>query len=316
MGVPLGLRQFGGGFIYHLSDTLMSIGRVVGMNYRNPYTEQQALFSKVKQHPFIKPVLEKGKMLRYGAKTIPEGGYWSIPKNYGDGFLIVGDSSSLLNPARLKGIHLAIKSGVLAAETIFAALKQNDTSESTLAQYDRKLRDSFVYKEMYKNRNFHPMLEHGVLSAPGFFLRNIGGGFKKRPPVKEDHLYMQKLSEYFGGQAPDPKEHQVRADGKLTFNKIDSVYYSGTAHEEEQPSHLKVADLDICATKCVEEYGNPCQFFCLALVYEMEEVDGGKRLKINASNCVHCKTCDIADPYGIITWVNPEGGGGPNYDGL
>lgn len=316
MGLPLGSNQFGGGFVYHLSDTLMAIGLVVGMNYKNPYTEPQTLFSQMKTHPFIAEPLKKGKMVRYGAKSLPEGGFWSIPKNYGDGFLIVGDSSSLLNPARLKGIHLAIKSGMLAAETIFDALKKDDFSESALSLYDQKLKGSLVHKEMYKYRNFPHMFHHGVASAPGFVLKNIFSGFKSRPQVSEDHLAMQKVQEFYGTTQVDPERQRVKADGKLTFNKIDSVYYSGTEHEENQPSHLRVSDLNICATKCAEEYGNPCRFFCPAQVYEIEEVDGTRRLKINASNCVHCKTCDIADPYGIITWVNPEGGGGPNYDGL
>lgn len=316
MGFPLGNRQFGGGFVYHLSDTLMSIGLVIGMNYKNPFTEPQALFSQMKKHPEIRKMLEKGKMVRYGAKSIPEGGFWSIPKNHGDGFLIVGDSSSLLNPARLKGIHLAMKSGMEAAETIFAALKAEDTSPKMLGAYADRLKGSFVHKEMYRFRNFPHMFHKGVASAPGFVLKNLFSGFKTKPALKEDHLAMRKLSEHFGAQVPSPEAHRPKADGKLTFNKIDSVYYSGTEHDEDQPSHLHVADLNICATKCVEEYGNPCQYFCPAFVYEMEEVDGKKQLKINASNCVHCKTCDIADPYGIITWVNPEGGGGPKYDGL
>ncbi|MCK4856504.1 MAG: electron transfer flavoprotein-ubiquinone oxidoreductase [candidate division Zixibacteria bacterium] len=316
MGYPLGNSQFGGGFIYHLSDTLMSIGLVVGLNYRNPFTESQALFSQMKAHPHIRSMLEKGKMVRYGAKTIPEGGYWSIPRNYGDGFLITGDSSSLLNPARLKGIHLAMKSGMLAAETIFDALKKDDTSAATLSAYNGKLRDSFVHKEMFKYRYFPHMFHRGIASAPGFILKNLFTGFRKRPPVAADHLSMQKLQDYFGSQVPDPEATRPKADGKLIFNKIDSVYYSGSTHEEDQPAHLQIGDLDTCVTKCAEEYGNPCRLFCPASVYEIEENEGRRQLKINASNCVHCKTCDIADPYGNITWVNPEGGGGPNFDGL
>ncbi len=316
MGYPLDMQTFGGGFIYNLSDTLMSIGLVVGLNYRNPFTEPQALFSKMKQHPYIARLLAPGKMVRYGAKAIPEGGYWSIPKNYGDGFLIVGDSSAFLNPARLKGIHLAMKSGMLAAETIFEALKAGDTSEAKLAAFDRKWRSSYIYSEMYGQRNFHFMFERGVWSAPGFVFKHFFRGFGVRPDASEDHLSMRKTGEYFGTQRPQPEQWRPKPDGKMIFNKLDSVYYSGTNHDEDQPAHLHVADLNICATKCVEEYGNPCQYFCPAQVYEMEEHNGGKQLKINASNCVHCKTCDIADPYAIITWVVPEGGGGPKYDGL
>ncbi len=316
MGYPLDMQTFGGGFIYNLSDTLMSIGLVVGLNYLNPFTEPQALFSKMKLHPFIADILSKGKMLRYGAKAIPEGGYWSIPKNYGDGFLIVGDSTAFLNPARLKGIHLAMKSGMLAAETIFESLKKGDNSEKSLSEYDRKWRASYIYNELYSQRNFHYMFENGPLSAPGFVAKHLFTGFTTMPKMHEDHLNMRKLKVHFAGTPPTPDQWRPKPDGKLIFNKLDSVYYSGTNHDEDQPSHLQVSDTNICATICVEEYGNPCQYFCPAQVYEMEEVGNGKKLKINASNCVHCKTCDIADPYGIITWVVPEGGGGPKYDGL
>lgn len=319
MGYPLDRQTFGGGFIYTLSDTLMSIGLVVGLNYRNPFTEPQALFSRMKTHPFVSKQLEGGKMIRYGAKAIPEGGYWSIPKNYGDGFLITGDSTAFLNPARLKGIHLAMKSGMLAAETIFESLRKNDFTESTLSSYDQKWRSSFVYRELYGQRNFHHMFEHGIWSAPGFVLRQLLKGpkaFRGKPHIIEDHLNMRKLADYFGASRPAPEKWRPKPDSKSIFSKLDSVYYSGTNHEEDQPSHLQVSDTDICATRCAEEYGNPCQFFCPAQVYEIELIDGKRKLKINASNCVHCKTCDIADPYGIITWVPPEGGGGPKYDGL
>lgn len=316
LGYPLDNETFGGGFMYNLTDKLMQIGIVVGMNYRNPFTEPQALYSRMKQHPFVKDILSKGKMVRYGAKALPEGGYWSIPKAYGDGFLIVGDSASFLNPARLKGIHLAMKTGMLAAETIFDALKSGDTSEATLSKYDTRWKASYVHKELYKSRYFHPMFERGMFSAPGYILKNIWRGFKKPPKVIPDYQNMRQLKDYFGKDVPKPESWRSKPDGKLIFNKLDSVYYSGTNHDEDQPSHLIVHDTDICATRCVEEYGNPCQFFCPANVYEMEDTAEGKRLKINASNCVHCKTCDIADPYAIITWVVPEGGGGPQYDGL
>jgi electron-transferring-flavoprotein dehydrogenase len=319
MGFPLDQQTFGGGFIYNLSDTLMAIGLVVGLNYRNPFTEPQALFSQMKTHPFIARLLEKGKMIRYGAKAIPEGGYWSVPKNYGNGFLITGDATAFLNPARLKGVHLAIKSGMLAAETIFAALKKSDFSDTALSLYDQKWRSSIIYQELYGQRNFHHMFEHGVWSAPGFVAKRLlraPGAFRRRPPISEDHFNMRKLADYFGSSVPTPEQWRPKSDGKLTMNKLDAVYFSGTHHEEDQPSHLLVSDPEICATKCVTEYGNPCQFFCPAQVYEMADEATGRRLKINASNCVHCKTCDVADPYGIITWVTPEGGGGPKYDGL
>ena len=315
-GWPLSSRQFGGGFIYALSTTRLSVGLVVGLDYEDPRFDPHNAFQQFKTHPWVKRLLEGGQMVRYGAKTIPEGGYFSIPNTAMDGGLIVGDSAGFLNSQRLKGIHLAMKSGMLAAETIFEALQKEDFSHATLGGFEQRWQSSWLKDELWKVRNFHQGFEGGFWSGivhGGLQLVTGGRGLHARYAARAGHERMRLLSEF----ASTPME-KVKPDGKLTFDKVSDVYHSGTQHEEDQPSHLKIADFDICNNRCTHEYGNPCQFFCPAAVYEMEDNPNGsgKHLKINASNCVHCKTCDVADPYQIITWVCPEGGGGPHYDGL
>lgn len=315
-GWPLASRQFGGGFIYALSETRLSVGLVSGLDYQDPRFDPHNAFQRFKTHPLVKALLEGGEMVRYGAKTIPEGGYFSIPRTAVDGALIAGDSAGFLNSQRLKGIHLAMKTGMLAAETVFAALIKGDYSGASLAAYENKWRSSWVRDELWKVRNFHQGFEKGFWAGAfhGALQMVSGGrGLYACYPARPDHTHMKKLAEI--GMATIEKN---KPDGKLTFDKLSDVYHSSTHHEEDQPSHLRIADFDICNGRCVREYGNPCQYFCPAAVYEMEEKpDGsGKRLKVNPSNCVHCKTCDVADPYEIITWVCPEGGGGPHYDGM
>ena len=315
-GWPLASSQFGGGFIYALSETKLSIGLVSGLDYGDPRFDPHCAFQQWKTHPWLRRVLQGGQMLRYGAKTIPEGGYFSVPSTATDGALLIGDSAGFLNSQRLKGIHLAMKTGMLAAETIFEALCAGDTSARSLGKFEGCWRASWVKNELWKVRNFHQGFEHGFWAGTihGALQYVTGGrGWRARYPARAGHERMKQLSETYTAPPEQPK-----TDGRLAFDKLTDVYHSGTHHEEDQPCHLKIADFDICNHRCTAEYGNPCQYFCPAAVYEMEEVPGGagKRLKINASNCVHCKTCDIADPYQIITWVPPEGGGGPQYDGL
>jgi len=315
-GWPLDSNQFGGGFIYALSETQISIGLVVGLNYADPRFDPHNAFQQFKTHPWVKRLLDGGQMVRYGAKTIPEGGYFSIPQTTMDGALIVGDAAGFLNSQRLKGIHLAMKTGMLAAEVLFEALLKDDFSAGALTGFEQTWRSSWVKDELWKVRNFHQGFERGFWSGAlhGALQFITGGrGVRARYPAKADHLHIKRLGDF----ALQPIE-KLRPDGKLTFDRLSDVYHSATHHEEDQPSHLKIADLDICNGRCVQEYGNPCQYFCPAHVYEMEDGPGGsgKRLKLNPSNCVHCKTCDIADPYEIITWVPPEGGGGPHYDGM
>jgi electron-transferring-flavoprotein dehydrogenase len=315
-GWPLSARQFGGGFIYALSDTRLSVGLVSGLDNQDPRFDPHNAFQQLKTHPMISKLLQGGQMVRYGAKTIPEGGYFSVPQTALDGALIAGDSAGFLNSQRLKGIHLAMMTGMLAAETAFEALQAGDYSAKTLGAYETRWRSSWVKDELWKVRNFHQGFEGGFWAGTlhGALQFVTGGrGTRARYSSRPDHAHMKKLAEL----SETPVE-RIKADGKLTFDKLSDVYHSSTHHEEDQPSHLRIADFDICNNRCVEEYGNPCQYFCPAAVYEMESnADGSaKHLKLNPSNCVHCKTCDIADPYEIITWVCPEGGGGPHYDGM
>jgi electron-transferring-flavoprotein dehydrogenase len=313
LGWPIPTDIYGGGWIYGLSNNRLSIGTVVALEYANPQFDPHEAFQKWKTHPFLQKILEGGKLVRYGAKSLPYGGYYSMPRNCVDGGLIIGDSGSFLDSQRLKGIHLAMKSGMLAAETIFDALKAGDTSAKMLSAFPKKVEQSYIAKELRLVRNFHQSFQHGMFA--GFFhagLQFVTGGRGLIDPMRAHEGY-QAYKKIDGRPAPE----RFKGDGKLTFDRLTDVYHSGTRHEEDQPCHLHVLDTNICSTKCVVEYGNPCQYFCPAAVYEMtRESDGHQKLKINFANCVHCKTCDIADPYQIIDWVVPEGGGGPNYEGM
>ena len=263
-------------------------------------------------------------MIRYGAKTIAAGGYFAMPRTYADGVLLVGDCAGFLNSQRLKGIHSAIKSGMLAAETIFEALIARDFSAKQLQRYEQIVNDSWIIPELKKVRNFHAGFKHGrwmgiVNTGLQFFTGGRAWGIFDRDKANAGHEEMKKLSAYgYHGDKLEQRYDGLRFDGKLTFNKVTDVYHAAVGHDEDQPAHLHVLDPNICSTRCAEEYGNPCQRFCPAAVYEMVD-DGGsgkRRLQINFSNCVHCKTCDIMDPYQIINWVTPEGGGGPDYKGM
>jgi electron-transferring-flavoprotein dehydrogenase len=333
LGYPLTAHEYGGAWIYGISDTEISIGYVTGLDYQDPRTDPHHVFQSFKRHPLTSRILEGGRMVRYGAKSLPYGGWLTMPQLAGDGWMLLGDSASFLNSQRLKGIHLAIKSGMLAAETAFDALVQKNYSATELANYKRRVDESWIREELYPVRNFHQGFEHGLIdglakAAIQQLLKgdNLGPDFTNRPGYE----YMRPIGTL--GEHPHGREAFLRnatGDGRLTFDRLADVYHSGTRHEDDQPTHLVIADLDICNSRCGREFGNPCQYFCPAAVYEMVETgsignatesgpDGvsGKRLQINFANCVHCKTCDIADPYQIVNWVPPEGGGGPNYDGM
>jgi electron-transferring-flavoprotein dehydrogenase len=316
-----GTDSFGGSFIYGISDTQLIIGLVVGLDYKDPYLDPHYEFNRFKTHPFVRPLLEKGKLLKYGAKAIPEGGYYSMPRYYGDGFCLIGDSASFLNAARLKGVHLAMKSGMLAAEAIVEALACNDFSAKRLGKYEDLFQTSWAREELYAVRNWRAGYAKGVRSGVVHDMaqRLTGGkGFSDPLPVKADHEMTEKMEKHhpdFVGLA------RSMPDEKITFNKLTDVFHSGTNHAEDQPCHLKVPDLDLCVQRCTVEFGNPCQHFCPAAVYEWiqptksAEIGTPEKghLNINPGNCVHCKTCDIKDPYENILWVVPEGGGGPRY---
>jgi len=312
LGWPLSTKIYGGGWIYGLSNNRVSLGLVVALEYSDPRFDPHAAFQTWKTHPFVRNLVDGGKLVRYGAKSLPYGGWYATPRNYVNGGLIVGDSGSFLDSQRLKGIHLAMKSGMLAAETIFEALEAGDTSAKTLSVYKQKIDQSYIKKELWKVRNFHQSFHNGLLDGLVLSgLQEITGGHGVKDPMRTKPGY-EAYHQIHGRPAPE----RFKGDGKLTFDRLTDVYHSGTRHEENQPCHLKVLDLNICSTRCVEEYGNPCQYFCPAAVYEMAREGDGLKLKINAANCVHCKTCDIADPYQIIDWTVPEGGGGPHYEGM
>ncbi len=326
LGFPSDTQTYGGGWIYGMKDNVVSLGYVTGLDYKDPNIDPHAEFQKFKTHPKVAEVLKGGKMIKYGAKTINAGGYWTMPKLYADGVLLVGDTASFLNGQRIKGIHTAMKSGMLAAETIVDALAHGDTSSHHLKHFEEKVNLSWIYDELHPVRNFHASFQSGRWSALlntglQFVTKGLAWGFLPKEHHIAGHERMERQENRSGAMLPSDhlkldRYKNVPFDKELTFDKITDVYHAGVGHNEDQPSHLHVLDPEICATRCAEEYGNPCQRFCPASVYEMEERNGRKELKVNFSNCVHCKTCDIADPYQIINWVTPEGGGGPNYKGM
>ncbi|MBZ0269298.1 electron transfer flavoprotein-ubiquinone oxidoreductase [bacterium] len=318
MGYPLDSKTYGGSFAYGFAEDILTLGFVTGLDYWHPATSPQDELQRLKEHPLVAKWLHGAEIISYGAKTIPVGGWFACPRPAFDGGLLIGDSAGYLNAMRLKGIHLAMKSGMLAAETIFDGLVKDDLSAPQLARYERAVSDSWIKDEMWKVRNFHQAMSKGLYS--GMFRAGIqialGGAdlFGSHLKGEAGHERMRKLSELTPAERNLPRAH---VDNERIFDKLTNVFQSGTIHEEDQPCHLQVTDPDICRTRCVEEYGNPCQHFCPAAVYEMHDAaDGKKDLHINASNCVHCKTCDVMDPYQIINWVVPEGGGGPAYKDL
>jgi len=322
MGYPLTTKEYGGAWIYGGKDNVVSLGFVTGLDYPDPSTDPQHVLQEFKKHPFVAKLLEGGKMIRYGAKTLPYGGWYSIPPLAGDGWMIVGDSAGFLNSQRLKGIHLAIKSGMLAAETAFEALLADKFDAAQLQKFQTRVENSWIKEELWPVRNFHQGFAndffHGMFHA-GLQQISGGRGLHERYESHAGHTRMKPLWDMMGHERDRDFTGWAKGDGKLTFDKLTDLYHSGTRHEEDQPAHLIVHDTDICATRCTQEFGNPCQYFCPANVYEIQDAPdapGGKQLHLNPSNCVHCKTCDIMDPYEIITWVPPEGGGGPNYDGM
>jgi electron-transferring-flavoprotein dehydrogenase len=322
MGYPLRMEEFGGAFIYGLPDGLVSVGFVIGLDYRDPMFDPHVAFQHFKRHPLVASLLRDGQMVRYGAKALPEGGWYTVPRVFADGLLIAGDAGGFVNSMRLKGIHLAMRTGMLAAESAFEAVRAGDVSTASLQSYERRIAGSDVKTELYPVRNVHQSFNHGLLAGlaySGFSL--VSGGWWVREPMPSHAGFerVQKIAEYYRDGRPDPDAtvNPAKIDRQLTFDRLTNVHYAGTRHAEDQPSHLIVHDTDICRTRCREEYGNPCIRFCPANVYEMVDAgDGTRKLQINASNCVHCKTCDIMDPYQIIDWVPPEGGGGPQYEGM
>jgi electron-transferring-flavoprotein dehydrogenase len=312
----------GGGFIYGFTDEWISIGLVVGLDYPDPFLDPPRAVPEPEGASVRARPARGRKLVRYGARTISEGGWYSIPRPYADGVMLVGEAAGFLNAMRLKGIHLAIKTGMLAAETALEAVLAGDTSAAKLKAFEDRVHASSVKQELWKVRNFHQGFKHGLLPGlvhSGLQMFTGGRGLVDRMSPSRGHEDMEKMADYYGSGTTREKFERKKMDGALTYDRLTDVYHSGTQHEEDQPAHLHVADTNICRTRCSEEYGNPCEKFCPAAVYEMvpKAADPADlRLQINFSNCVHCKTCDVMDPYEIITWVTPEGGGGPRYDDL
>jgi electron-transferring-flavoprotein dehydrogenase len=315
-GYPLGFDTKGGGFLYKMKDNRVSLGFVVGLEYEDPLFEPYQAFLSFKKHPLIADIIQGGKVLQQGAKTLPAGGYYTMPRLALDGAVIVGDSASMLNIQRLKGVHTAMKSGMLAAEAILAALDRDDNySAETLGAYAQSVDRSWIKKELYAARNFDQALSKkgvGKFITIGAQYLSGGRGFVDPMEIKKDRLSLRKLNTTAVPQTVSPETQDL--DGKLYLDKLTGLYLSGTTHEENQPCHLNIPDQSICVGECFDNYRCPCTRFCPAQVYELEEdPDGSRRLKLNPSNCLHCKTCEIKDPYENILWTCPEGGGGPKY---
>jgi electron-transferring-flavoprotein dehydrogenase len=322
IGFPMDRGTYGGGWVYEMGANHISLGIAVGLDSGDPFSDAHRFLQEFKTHPFIRARIDGGKLIRYGAKAIPEGGFWALPRPYGDGVLLAGDAGGYLNARRLKGIHLAIKTGMLAAETVHECLLAGDTGAPRLAAYETRIRESWVHAELYGCRNFRQAFQAGrwpgIVDAGIQFVTG-GRGLRGHRGAKPDPEHTQTLAERRAhGRSTEAPALLVDDPERLVSAKLTSVYNSGTQHEENQPCHLQVSDPEICRVRCTAEYGNPCEHFCPASVYHMvpDEARGGKRLQVDFGNCVHCKTCDILDPYGIITWVPPEGGGGPVYTGM
>jgi electron-transferring-flavoprotein dehydrogenase len=316
-GWPLDSRTGGGSFVYHFDDRLVAVGFVVHLNYENPHLSPYDEFQRFKLHPAIRPTLEGGKRLGYGARAINEGGLQSVPRLAFPGGALIGCSAGFVNLPRIKGSHNAMKVGMLGAEAAFAALAAG-REHDTLSDLEEAWRKSWVYEDLYKVRNVKPGLKWGMWlgSLHGglhMWLNDIGLGALVPWTLrhgKPDHASLMPASQA-------PRIEYPKYDGTITFDKLSSVFLSNTNHEEDQPVHLQLRDPTIPVKVNLAEYDGPEARYCPAAVYEfVADEGGGKRLQINAQNCVHCKTCDIKDPRQNIHWVTPEGGGGPNYTSM
>jgi electron-transferring-flavoprotein dehydrogenase len=313
-GWPLASDTYGGSFCYHMEDNLVAIGFVVGLGYSNPYLSPYEEFQRYKTHPAIRTFLEGGKRIAYGARAIAAGGLQSLPKLVFPGGALIGDDAGFLNASRIKGSHAAIKSGMLAAESAFSALKSGRSADE-LASYPEAFRGSWLHDELHRARNFKPWMSRGLLTGTlmvGVDQVVFGG----RAPWTLHHRHADHET-----LAPKSAARPIaypRPDGVITFDRLSSVFISNTNHNEDQPCHLRLKDATVPIRVNLERYDAPEQRYCPAGVYEIvRDADGANpRLQINAQNCVHCKTCDIKDPGQNIVWVTPEGGGGPNYPNM
>ena len=311
-GWPLSSDVYGGSFLYHLEDNQVAIGFVVGLDYQNPYLSPYEEFQRFKTHPSIRPTLEGGRRISYGARALNEGGLQCLPKLHFPGGVLTGCDAGTLNMPKIKGTHTAMKSGMVAAESAFAAISTGRANDD-LAEYDLAFKNSWAGKELNTARNVRPSFKWGLLAGTIYtgidqiLLRGMAPWTLKHHGA--DHAQLKKASACTPIDYPKP-------DGEITFDKLTSVSFSATNHEEDQPVHLTLKDDSVPVNVNLADYDGPEVRFCPAGVYEFVEEGEGQRLQINSQNCVHCKTCDIKDPTQNIVWVTPEGGGGPNYPNM
>lgn len=308
IGWPLDHHTYGGSFLYHFEGNKLAVGFAVGLDYENPYMDPFQELQRFKMHPAIRYLFEDAKRLCYGARAINEGGFQSLPKLSVPGALIIGDSAGFLNVPKIKGTHTAMKSGMVAAETIFEALPSGLMGE--LTRYTQNLKQSWLWKELYQARNIRPAFRKGIMFGMAYSALDLYILQGKAPWTFKnvaDHTTLKPA-------AACKKIHYPKPDNKISFDKLSSVYLANTNHHEDQPCHLQILNKEIPIEVNLEIYDSPESRYCPAQVYEIVYTDDKPQLQINAANCVHCKTCDIKDPWQNINWVPPEGGDGPNYE--
>ena len=316
-GWPLNNKVYGGSFLYHMNNSQISLGLIVGLNYKNPWFSPFEEFQKLKHHPKINELLANGRRVGYGARTITGGGLFSLPKLYFPGGALIGCDAGFLNPAKIKGTHAAIKSGIIVAESIHTKLKEKNST--LLENYEEKFFNSSLFTELNKARNFKGFMNKGVfLGGVLFKIENLflpNQSFLNLKNKKEDHLFLESAKKFKKINYPKP-------DNKISFDRISSLPFSGTNHRDDQPTHLILSNKNTPLDVNLPHFQGPETRYCPAAVYEYvsstgqptEDISAAKELKINAQNCLHCKACDIKDPTQNINWVTPEGGGGPNYE--
>ena len=312
IGWPLDQQTYGGSFLYHLDKNLVSIGFVIGLDYKNPYLSPYEEFQRFKMHPSIKPLLDGGRRVSYGARALNEGGWQSLPKLSFPGGSLIGCDAGTLNTPKIKGTHTAMKSGIIASENVFKKLQQN-LEGVELESFQSEFNNSWAGKELKAARNVRPSFKYGLklgtimTGIDQIFLRGKAPWTLKHG--EPDHCSLQEKTKAKKIDYPKP-------DGKISFDRLTNVSFSSTYHEENQPVHLKISDEKIPIDTNLALYDSPEQRYCPAGVYEIVNDKGLNRLQINSQNCIHCKTCDIKDPSQNINWITPEGGGGPNYSGM
>ncbi len=316
LGYPIELDIPGGGFIYEMKDNRIALGYLIGLSYENPMLDLYDEFIKFKHHPFVADIIRGGKVIESGARTVSTGGYYTVPELAADGAMFVGGAAAMQNVPGLKGIHCSMKSGMLAAEACLFAIEKDNFKKDTLMRYKKLCDESWLMKEIYEGRNFAPALAKKMpikmiyLGAQYF---SQGKGLRDPMAIFEDYKTFEPVGEV--EKESDKTSGKMNYDGELYVDKLNSVYLSKTMHREDQPSHLIIHDPDICVNVCYPKYKSPCTRFCPGGVYEIEidEQTSKPTLKLNPANCLHCKTCDIKDPFKNITWTCPEGGEGPGY---